>query len=325
MGKERLCRRGLGLLAAGLYVLAIFFCRSAEPEAKKSRFLLNQSIDAATAEDIFTREQALPEPVGFCFWGEAGVKTVSCPETGGTSRVTTVCLSGNPELLDAGVLAWQDGCLLDTDTAQTLFGTADCGGQTLLMDGKIYRVLGTFSGLQSTIVTKAEDEHGAILSRCILSPPAPQSGQTGENFLLRHNLQGTAIDVYSLWILLRNWLVLCPLLPVLADLHRRRKNFREKANWLPLAVESLAVLFLWRQIEIPASFLPDQWSDFSFWGRLWDFQKGNWYRLLLTSLGQRHLQMMGNMVKSMITSTAAFLLAAGIRRRHRHADTADRR
>lgn len=324
MGKERFYRRGIGLLAAGLYVLAIFFCQMAEPEAKKRRFLLNQSIDAATAEDIFTREQALPDPVGFCFWGEAGLKTVSCPETGGTSRVTMVCLSGNPELLDAGVLAWQDGCLLDTDTAQTLFGTADCGGQTLLLDGKIYRVLGTFSALQPTMVMKAEDEN-ATLNRCILSTPAPQSGQTGENFLLRYNLQGTAIDTYSLWILLHNWLVLCPLVPVLSDLYRRRKNFRDKANWLPLAAEILAVLLLLRQIEIPASFLPDQWSDFSFWGRLRNSQKENWYRLLLNSLGQRHLQMMGNMVKSMITSTAASLLAAGIRRRHRHADTADRR
>lgn len=321
MGKGHWCRRFFLFLAAVLYALAIVFCRAAEPEANKSRFLLNQSIDAATAEDIFSRELSLPEPVGFCFWGETGVQTVSCGETGGAAKVTQICLSGNPELLDAGILAWQSGCLVDTETAGILFGTADCGGQNLLLKGKSYRVLGTFSALQPTVLTVAKEENGTVLNRCILSVPAIQSGQTGENFFLRHDLQGTAVDTYSLWVLARNWLVLCPLLLVLADFCRNLK----KRSWIVLAVEGISALILFGQIQIPANFLPTRWSDFSFWGTLWDAQKENWYRLLLNAMGQRHLQMMGNMVKSMITSTAALLLAAGTRRRHRDADTADRR
>lgn len=321
MGKERWCRRIFLLLAAGFYALAVYFCQVAEPEANKSRFLLNQSIDAATAESIFAREQSLPEPVGFCFWGDMGVQGVSCPETGGAAEVTQICLSGNPELLDAGVLAWQAGCLLDTDTAQILFGTADCGGQKLLLKGKAYRVLGTFSALQPTLVTVAEEEDGAALNRCILSIPATQSGQTGESFLLRHDLQGTAMDAYSLWVPVRNWLVLCPLFLVLADFCRNQKRH----NWIPLTLEGIAVFLLLRQIEIPANDLPTRWSDFSFWGTLWEAQKENWYRLLLNPMGQRHLQMMRNMVKSIVSSTAAFLIAAWTLRRQRYADPADRR
>ena len=319
MGKADWCRRFFLLLAAVLYALAIVFCRAAEPEARKSRFLLNQSIDAATAEDIFSRELSLPEPVGFCFWGDAGVQRVSCRETGRSAKVTRICLSGNPELLDAGILAWQAGCLLDTETAQALFGTADCGGQSLLLEGKSYRVLATFSALQPTVLTVAEEENGTVLNRCILSVPATQRGQTGENFFLRHDLRGTAVDTYSLWVLARNWLVLCPLLLVLADFCRNLK----KRSRIALAVEGISALILFGQIQIPANFLPTRWSDFSFWGTLWDGQKENRYRLLLNAMGQRHLQMMGNMVKSRITSTAALLLAAGIRRRRRHADTAD--
>lgn len=321
MRKKRWCRRFFLLLAVGFYALAVFFCRAAEPEANKSRFLLNQSIDAATAESIFARELSLPEPVGFCFWGENGVQRVSCSETGGSAKVTQVCLSGNSELLDAGVLAWQAGCLLDTETARILFGTADCGEQDLLLKGKTYRVLGTFSALQPTLVTVAEEGNGAVLNRCILSIPGTQSGQTGENFLLRHDLQGTAMDTYSLWMLLRNWLVLCPLLLVLADFCRNLK----KRSWLSLTVEGIFALILFSQIQIPTNFLPSRWSGFSFWGTLWNAQKENWYRLLLTSMGQQHLQMMRNMVKSILSSTAAFFLAVWTLRRERYADPADRR
>lgn len=321
MGKRRWCRRFFLLLAVGFYALAVFFCRAAEPEANRSRFLLNQSIDAATAEDIYSRELSLPEPVGFCFWGENGVQRISCPETGSSAKVTQVCLSGNPELLDAGILAWQAGCLLDTDTAQILFGTADCGGQNLLLKDKTYRVLGTFSALQPTLLTVAEEEDGAVLNRCILSIPATQSGQTGENFLLRHNLQGTAIDTYSPWMLLRNWMVLCLLLSVFSDFCRNRK----KRSWISLTMEGIAMFIILNQIQIPANFLPGRWSDFSFWGTLWDAQKENWYRLLLNPMGQHHLQLVLNMVKSILSSTAAFFMAAWTLRRERNADPADRR
>ena len=90
-----------------LYGAAVFFCFSAKGYADKVYLLLEESIDPARAEEIFSRESALAEPIGFCFWGEADTVYLSCTATGGIAEAKQFLICGNPELLDAGVLAWQ--------------------------------------------------------------------------------------------------------------------------------------------------------------------------------------------------------------------------
>ena len=104
------------LTATILYVWAVYFCGLAGKNADLAHIVLEQGVDTATAEGIFCREAEAEEPIGCCFWGENSQQMVSCQETGASAKVTVVSLSGNPELMGAECLIWQEGCLIDEGT-----------------------------------------------------------------------------------------------------------------------------------------------------------------------------------------------------------------
>lgn len=338
MGK--IWRRALLGLAAALYGLGCFFCQSAKKEADLTYLALSQNIGAARAGEIWAREQELPEPVGFCFWGEVPGQRVSCRETGGMAQVTQVCLSGNPELAGAGALAWQTGCLIDEGTAQRLFGTSLCGGQTLWKGDAAYPVLGTLPGDRPAMVTIAEETDGMVLDRCILAVPAERGGQSASGFLMRWGLQGKRVDFYLLWVFCYDLLLLTPGIFLIAVFVGCAKRIRGIVSEYGVSFSLLSALgkpmllfltagcllaFLGSRVRIPKDMIPSRWSDFSFWGNWLDRQKENFRLVMLTPMGNTHLQMMLDMVKSLVSTIASGFLALCIIRRRPHADFDDRR
>lgn len=327
MDRDKRIRLIMLLAGLVLYAWAVFFCNLAGKDANMVHLVLEQSVDAAAAEGIFTQEGE----VGFCFWGEADRQTVSCRGTGTSAQVTQVFLSGNPELMGAGCLEWQAGCLIDEETARTLFGTALCGGQTLLHNGTVYRVLGTVSALRPTILTMAEE--GASLNRCVLALPAENGKTLGEAFLMRWGLRGTVLDFYPFLALMENLLLLFPGILLLTVSGPLGKDWRKLSlsgifrQPRILGKTALVLGILWllaKRLVLPPDTIPSRWSDFSFWGTWWAAQKENFLRILFVPLGSRQLQMLLNMVKSIGNSTAAALIALWAIRRREHADIADR-
>lgn len=337
MNKGKWIRFGMLLAAAVLYIGAVFFCQSAKEDANLTYIVLSQNIDAAAAEEIFEGEKLLEDSVGFCLWGEAATQMVSCKETGSIAGVTQVLLSGNPGLMDAGVLAWRDGCFIDEATAQKLFGTADCGGQTLWQDDVPYQVFGTISALQPAMLTVAAEKDGAVLNRCVLSVTAENGAQAASQFLMRWGLQGELIDFYPIWAAVHNFLLLLPgifLLRVflygVKDIRRIlfADGFQASSTVKPailLITTGCLLAFLGSRIIILPDMIPSRWSDFSFWGSWLEAQEENLRQVMLTPMGNTHLQMMLNMVKSLLSSTAALLLTLWALRRQENANTADRR
>ena len=312
-----------------LYGFAAFFCDSAEEAANRTYLLLEEPIWSVQAENIFTQEAALSDSMGFCFWGEADSAYLSCNATGGVAEVKQFLISGNPELLGVGVLAWQEGCFLDQKTAQSLFCTDDCNAQTILLGSRQYTVFGTLPAVQPTILRTAESADGAVLNRCVLASPAENGKEMASQFMIRWGLQGSTIDFYALWAVTFNMLLT---LPTFMLLHfavygiRKVRNiaFPGRIKYLLLLIALIGMLFgIWKQIIILPDMIPNRWSDFSFWGRWWDEQWKNFQMVLRTPMSEGHLQMMLDMVKSILSSTAAMLLSMWTFRRQTDEDTAD--
>ena len=328
------------LVVIVLYGFAIFFCQSAKKSADLTYIILSQNIDATVAEEIFAQEQILTDSVGFCFWGEATTQMVSCKETGGIAQVTQVLLSGNPGLMGAGVLAWLDGCFIDEGTAQKLFGTDLCGGQTLWQEDVPYRVFGTISTYRPTMLTVAAEKDGAVLNRCVLSVPAESGEQIASQFMMRWGLQGELIDFYPLWTLCHNLLLLFQWIILIVAFVYGVKKIRTtpfedgfSLAHIPVLIKPALFLlvvvclfaFLGSRIIILRDMIPSRWSDFSFWGDWLETQEENFRLVILTPMGNTHLQMMLDMVKSLVCTIVSGLLALKIVRRLRHENTSDRR
>lgn len=336
-------RQGYGrllllLIGAALYAIALLFCQRTEEGMGLTQVLLERAIDSTEAERIGDTEAEEEDPIRFCFWGETGEETPFCPVNGAQARGRMTLLAGHPALMEAESLTWQKGCLMDAGTARTLFGTDQCGGQRVTISGREYPVLGTVSGSLPRLLRLAEKKDGSVLDRCVLSL-APEQGRTqGEAFLMRHGLQGKILDYFPTWAVTKNLLLFFPGLLFLTAWGKLRRGWRrlslsgirggEQTTLLLKTILSLTltlgtVWLLGKQITIPSDMIPSRWSDFSFWGNWWRGQKENFSLLFSVSLGSEQLQMAGNMVKSMVASTAAFLLALWAVRRENHENPAD--
>lgn len=306
------------LICALLYTMALIFCGQVQADMGLTHIRLDREVSGMEAAEIARREIAEDDPTAFCFWGEEPAQTVNCRETGRSAQAAPVLLAGNPGLMGAGCLAWQKGCLVDEETARKLFQTTACGGQRLWYKGEEYPVLGTVDALRPTMLLMAEE--GDSLDRLALAALPEKGAMAGEEFLYRWGLQGEILDFFPFWALIRNLLLLLPgavLFRLSAFLGRKRR---------PLGILcALGCLWLLGQdLVIPAGSLPTRWSDFSFWGKLWEGEKKNALEILFTPMGNSQLQMCLNMVKSGVTAIAAGLTALWPVRRERYADTADR-
>lgn len=338
MGKRNWSRFLCFALGMVFYALALIYCRQAQDGMGLTYLLLNRNVDSASVERIAEQEAEEDAPLRFCFFGEGEKTTVSCALTALSCPVTQTCLAGNPELLGGGILLWQRGCLLDENTAATLFRTRDYGGQLLSCGGEELPVLGIASPSQPTVVRLARPEDGEILSRCVLSLPPGESRIQGERFLLRHGLDGITLDYFPFWALTRNGLLLFPgllLFRLCGTLRGPRQKFslsgilhgRQRTAFarmlLSLCLGIAGVWLLGKLTVIPGDMIPSRWSDFSFWDSWWESQKRNCSAILSAAPSDGQLQMTENMIKSMGSALASLILGHLALRRRYHADIAD--
>lgn len=309
-------KRIFWVLAAALYAVSLLFAHTAEQKGNGIYLLLDRGVTTAEAKEISRREQETEEPLGFCFYAVSEDATLRCPDTGRTAQATAVPLYGNGGLLGAEALSWQEGCLLDEQTAQTLFGTDYLGAQEVSLEGKTRAALGTIPLQTPTALVSSGEDFG--LDRCILAGWDENGAQTAEQFLLRHSLTGKILNFYPLLVFTKN-LTLLPLWALLALACRRIGDKRKRLA--QLAALAGAVL-LGSGVIVPKDIIPSMWSDFSFWGSWFQSQRKNLTAILMASPGEWALQMELDMVKSVICTLAGTLTVAWGGRRERHASAA---
>ena len=309
-------KRIFWVLAAALYAASLLFAHMAEQNGNGIYLLLDRGVTAAEAAEISRREHEAEEPLGFCFYALSEDVILHCPDTGRTAQVTAVSLYGNGGLLGAEALSWQEGCLLDEQTAQTLFGTGYLGAQEVLLDGKTRAALGTVPLQTPTALVSAGED--AVLDRCILAGWDENGAQMAGQFLLRHGLTGEILNFYPLLIFTKN-LTLLPLWALLVLLCRKIGDKRKR---LALLAALAGAVLLGSRVIVPKNAIPSMWSDFSFWGSWFQSQRENLTAILMASPGEWALQMELDMVKSVICTLAGTLAAAWGGRRAHHASAA---
>lgn len=313
------------LLGASLVLLflAAGWCGQAKESAGRAAvFLTGTWLDKKTGEEICRLEAEQEEGVSLCFWGEKQDVTVSCQETGKSVRAGMVVCTGNPGLLIPGgsLLAWrQEGCLVDEKTAEELFGSRSAGGQTLWYQEAACPVLGTFESVRRTVVRMAGEEDGSLLLGAVLEKAGEEAADSvGQQFLLRHGLDGQTADFGFLWAAAENMLLLLPFLFVcsfcrLAFRAAKRAGSAPGRRLLFFLTAAAGLLFLWFlfcRLEIPKDMIPSRWSDFAFWGDWWERQKKNLLRLFSAPLGEAQLTAVWNLLRSLLCSLAAAVLGA---------------
>lgn len=324
-------------IAAGIFCTAVFFilavrfCSAARAYGDSAVVLLDgQMLDKKQAAGLCEKELERADGTGCCFWGEYAGVGLMCRETGSTASVSAVVLQGNPELiaLGTGMLANQtNGCFIDAQTAQTLFGTRQAAGQTVWCDGRAYTVCGVTDSLSRILIRQISEEDGAVLDKVslYLAKNGENGSGTAQQFLIRYGLDGRVTDTQFLYAAVQNSLLLLPLLfgvwliYLIAAQAKAQENLWKRALYLAGALCAAAVVSycLFCRIRIPADMIPTKWSDFSFWGQWWEKQRENLLTIFRTAKGEAQLTMVWNLGAGLLCNVCAvfsgllFILVSG--------------
>ena len=302
-------RRLFLVLTVLLWAAALGFSSLAEKNGSGIFLQLDRAITGAEAAEIAAREAEEENPMGFCFYTVREENWLSCLDNGQSAKAAVVPLLGNGALLGADALSWAKGCVLDSETARTLLGTDNVGGQQVTVGEKTWTVSGTLRTLSFTALVSAEE--GDRLDQCVLAGFDENGAETARQFLLRHDLSGQVLNFYPLLVFAEN-LCLLPLWVLLVFLCRLA---RKRTKWLGWLTAVIGIAILGSRIIIPGDAVPSVWSDFSFWGSWLQGQKENLLRIFTWATVDRALQMEQNMVKSMLCALAGTIAAAAGGRR----------
>ena len=186
-------------------------------------------------------------------------------------------------LVDGGYLAQEDteGCVIDRDTAFELFGSVDVIGGRLKLNDKEYLVRGILkpSGSRTVLIQDEgpgidrEPEYYNCMELRFEQPD--EAMKLAENFVMTYGMgEASYIDGYGkqrlsqVFIRLPLWL--CALWAIIALIKTMRKLKTSPILTLlgygsVLMIVILIIKLADIRLQIPASMIPNRWSDFSFW------------------------------------------------------------
>lgn len=203
------------LLAALLYRAAVLAGAPVSEMAEIAVILLDgQKLNAAEAREIQEQELTADEPLELNCWGEAGTAAAESPGNGQRAEVSLIYAGEKTELIIPGteILAWEEnGCFLDKETADALFGSVQAAGQIIRCRDREYTVCGTFESFRRLMLCRARKEDGAVLTAisCRISGTSGAASCVQE-FMMRRSLAGKLIDFTFLAYLSHDLLLLLP-------------------------------------------------------------------------------------------------------------------
>ena len=332
-GKKRKAVRSvryiiLFLAAAFCYCGAIRSFFSMEKNSSASICFSGTYPDRTMAEEILKDSREEENPTDICFYWDGGIRTAENSRLARKSQVMVVGLLG-----DASLYSWhcnalslddREGCILDKKTALDLFGSENCIGSTVKLGEKNYVVRKVVPWSQRVILSHPTEKE-MVFTRVFVRPKNGESQEkAADRFMMSYGLFGTLVEdewpetvcKIALLFCTAVWTVLFFQFLCVKQEKYVEQNEAGKhavAYWLCSAGMLIAaggLLFLsFRNVHVPADWLPDRWSDFEFWKRKISEEGENlcWYLILPKTVPQAERMM--QVMRVLGFSAGAFLLS----------------
>lgn len=249
-----------------------------------------------------------------CFVSNQGMGEVEVSRYVRQKTVQVIGLWGNTYLYDrqCAALGEEDakGCIIDSETAVALYGSEDCVGSQLTLLDRNYIVRGVASWKQHVIVIWPSEKK-TVYTQVLIRPEEGQSTESAaSSFLMSNGFSGTVTD--DSWIDL-----LVPVFPAVFLLIsgvwlKKQLNGLKKRKIMEILIGGICLFFLWKLLYIPDGWIPDHWSDFSFWTDKIKKEREllGWYLMLPKTMTQAKRLL--NAAECMIKCTAAIWLVGVI-------------
>ena len=323
--KKNYCSKYLKVVMAALLAAALFYSGmkdyvkvgktdTAVIELYENYPTVNQ------AKQIWENYQSGDEITDFCFVWNGGVQVVTNPEDFRQTNARVTGAVGMAALYDrqAALLEENDetGCVIDKDTALELFGSENCAGSQLTVGEQIYEVRGVVSWNQHTMLIRSSQKNQVCTQVLIRVKNGQDLEGTASDFLMGNGLSGILVDDSWLDVILP-WFPVAFLVMLIITvsrwLYEMEHGIWENGFVIRILLWGIGLFFCARLLSnIPQSWLPDKWSEFSFWpGKIRKTMEAfRWYIVFPKTMAQAERLMSG--IGCIIKCGAAALLIRAV-------------
>lgn len=279
--------RWIRAVLCGLFFLCFALARSAALELEARDFdnlhtlTLGWGLTGQDGADMLGREQSQERPSAFVLWGQQEGALAENRGLNRTEVCTQITLWGNSQLLleSTAPLAKDDwtGCLLGRETAMALFGDPAPVGSVVTLSGREMTVRGIVETDRPLVAVMAGAQDGGLDRVTLRTPEGDHPRLAAEGFAARNGLSGSWSRPGG-WVWLARAVSLLPAAVLLLSVMIRciSMAFSPRAGrvrfWCGIALAgALWFVLLWLtefRFQLPEEMIPNKWSDFDFWGRL---------------------------------------------------------
>lgn len=282
--QKNLMRFAAALGGFAAYFASIYYFRLLEQIPAPWQFFCENEERGQTAQDyerVCSRKEDGESCQACAFWKKEADQTVENPGLSRACKVSVWKIRGSLEILLPPFSAMQEddrqGCYLSEKAARDLFGGADVIGSLLLLGERRLTVRGLIKGKESLLAVRPQEQE--ITDRVTLEE---QSKRQAESFQMKFQIPGKAVSSQFLEEILWFLILLFPIAQA-AGFFRRFNRVIPERNYAPGAwllgtgvwwlLLAGFLLFIFPELHIPETMIPDKWSDFQFWGLWWESVK----------------------------------------------------
>lgn len=213
----------------------------------------------------------------------------------------------------------QSGCAVSSGLAFSLWGSTEVLGLPIKIEGNVFYVRGVFKEEEPRLFRQVQAESKEPLSNMQLTFTGPGAGERAGQYLSSAGFpEGRILDLtlfaWVLGMILRLPAIILAI-GILGRVTRHGKRlFRYPlllAVYFLIAFGILAVLWFCMDLpEFPSEFVPTMWSDFEFWGNLFQEQGKNMVSWMAAGPAFRDMELWTSSFMAVLLSVCASAFTA---------------
>lgn len=250
---------------------------------KPSREVINFFFEESNVTTSKVKElKEIKKDVDIVGWREDSLQTVINPDLSRTaSELKVLLIKGDSSLILNSVFLFEDdkqGCLIDEDTAYKLFGSKNAIGRELQFSDRTLVVRGIHKETKANLILQLLDDEEVKLDGISLDGSKFTLTEM-KDFKMQSGLQELPIKGGIYYTVSKMMSMIIPIIILILLLSKVGINLLKERRKPVLFIIYLAVAFAIIiiffkitniKIQIPLDMIPNKWSDFDFWGELWD-------------------------------------------------------
>ena len=219
--------------------------------------------------------------LSFVGWREESLQSVTNPDLNRTANDLDILLiNGSSNLLVKGSMLFKDdkeGCLIDEETSFKLFGSSNCLGRTIVYNEKSLIVRGILKGTKANMMLQLPEDSNLALKGLTIDGTGLTINKI-EEFKSQFGIQEMAINGGIYYIIAKTIANIFPILAlililikIIISIIKSRKKPILVVIYLFMIITSIFIVFKITNIKIsiPLDMIPNKWSDFDFWSKMW--------------------------------------------------------